>query len=146
MVIARDSVRNKNQPRAVKFSAPSSAVSANSDLRRLVHFRIGKRLVLALVPSPSSEYSHPIIERLFEIGSKSILDRCLHWMSRDLRAGRDPGQEIFDGFAVTSHVGVIHKTQKTHNAFALANHSAMQLELNILSVRTAHVCVEMNAV
>src|SRR5258708_4955441 len=70
LVIARDSVRNKNQPRAVKFSAPSPAVATNSDWRRLVHSRVGKRLVLAIVPSPSSEYSPPIIERLFEIGSK----------------------------------------------------------------------------
>src|SRR5713226_6330546 len=80
------------------------------DLRCLVHFRIRKRFMPAFVPSPPAEYSHPLIERLLEIGAETVLDRRLYWMSRDFRLGRYPGKEIVNRLAVTSHVGVIHKT------------------------------------
>ena len=89
---------------------PWLAVAANPDLRCLVHFRIRKRFMPAFVPSPPAEYSHPLIERLLEIGAETVLDRRLYWMSRDFRLGRYPGKEIVNRLAVTSHVGVIHKT------------------------------------
>src|SRR5882762_6458884 len=45
LVVSRDTVRNKYQPRAVEFSMPRLALAAEADLRRLIHFGIGKRLM-----------------------------------------------------------------------------------------------------
>src|SRR5712691_9909101 len=77
VMIARDAIRNKNQTGAIEFSIPPLSVAAGADLRRLIHFRIGKRLMPAFVPSPPAEHAHPAIERLLEITAESILDRCL---------------------------------------------------------------------
>src|SRR6267378_12046 len=75
LVATRDAVRNERQTSAVKFPAPPPATSANADFCRLIHFGIRERFVLALVPSPPAEHSHPLMERLFEIDTESVLDR-----------------------------------------------------------------------
>src|SRR5260370_16463953 len=92
----------------------------------------------ALVPSQSAKHAHPVIERLLEIGAESVFDRRLQRMSRDFRLGRYPRKEIVHRLAVTSHVGVIHKTEEADNAFLVSQNNAMQLEFNISRVRTAH--------
>src|SRR5438309_10655957 len=38
LVVSRDAVRNKCQPRAVEFSMPRLAPAAEADFRRLIHF------------------------------------------------------------------------------------------------------------
>src|SRR5260370_1161839 len=62
------------------------------------------------VPYQSAKHAPPVIERLPEIGAESVFDRRLQRMSRDFRLGRSPRKEIVHRLAVTSHVGVIHKT------------------------------------
>src|SRR2546429_6557351 len=42
LVASRDAVRNKCQPPAVEFSIPRLALAAEADLRRLIHFGVGK--------------------------------------------------------------------------------------------------------
>src|SRR6266852_8126515 len=145
-MIPRDPVRNKYQPRAVELSVPRLAVAAGANLRRMIHFRIRKRLMPPFVPSPSSKHSHPIIERLFEIDAESVLDRCLEWMSRDVRFRRNHREEIINCHAVASHVGVIYKTQEAHNALLMPKHGAMEFEFDIFGVGSADVRIQVNSV
>src|SRR5271156_5474478 len=56
LVIAGDSVRDKNEARAVEFSVPGGAVGgADADLSSLVRFGVDVGFVLAFVPSPAGE-------------------------------------------------------------------------------------------
>src|SRR6266403_482911 len=110
LVVARNAVRNKYHTGAVELSMPRLAVCACADLRCLVHFGIRIGFMPALVPSPSAKHAHPIIERLLEIYAESVLDCCPERVCGDIRHGRYPGEEIVDRLAVTSQVGVIHKT------------------------------------
>src|ERR1700674_5455638 len=146
LMIARDAVRNECHTSAIEFSMPPLAVAAGADLRRLIHLRIGKRLMPALIPSPPAEYPHPVIQRLLETHAESVFDRCLQRMSRDIRLGRYPREEIVDGLAVTPHVGVIHKTQETDNSFLMPKHCAVDFEFNIFCTGASYVRIEVNAV
>src|SRR5260370_24128075 len=110
LMVSRDAVRIKYQTGAVEFSMPRLAVDAGADLHGLVHFRIRARFMPAFVPSPSAKHAHPVIERLFEIHAETVLDGCPERVCSDIRRSRYPGKKIVHRFAITSHVGVIHKT------------------------------------
>src|SRR5882762_1480551 len=110
LVVTRDAVRNKYQTGAVELSMPRLAVCARADLRCLVHFSIRIGFMPALVPSPSANHAHPVVDLLFEIHAETVLDCCPERVCGNIRLGRYPGEEIVDRLAVTSHVGVIHKT------------------------------------
>src|SRR5216683_1358298 len=146
LMVSRNAVRIKYQTGAVEFSMPRLAVDAGAELHCLVHFRIRERFMPALVPSPSAKHAHPVIERLLEIGAESVFDRRLQRMSRDFRLGRYPRKEIVHRLAVTSHVGVIHKTEEADNAFLVSQNNAMQLEFNIFRVRPAHVRIQVDSI
>src|SRR5216683_4964366 len=85
LMVPRDPARNKYQPGAVELSVPRPAVPPGTNLRRLIHFGIGKRLMPAFVPSPSAKHAHPIIERLFEIHAESVFDRRPERVCGDIR-------------------------------------------------------------
>src|SRR5216683_667247 len=110
LMVPRDAVRIKYQTGAVEFPVPRLAVDAGAELHCLVHFRIRERFMPALVPSPSAKHAHPVIERLLEIHAETVLDGCPERMCGDIRRSRYPGKKIVHRFAITSHVGVIHKT------------------------------------
>ena len=63
---------------------PRLAFAAQANFHCLIHFRIGKRLMPALVPPPPAKRAHPTIQRLFKIQAKSILDRGMEWMRGDI--------------------------------------------------------------
>src|SRR5260370_6824217 len=110
LMVSRDAVRIKYQTGAAEFSMPRLAVDAGADLHYLVHFRVLQRFMPALVPSPSAKHAHPVVERLLEIHAETVLDCCPERVCRDIRRSRYPGKKIVHRFAITSHVGVIHKT------------------------------------
>src|SRR5712692_9587579 len=145
-MIARDGIRNKNQTGAIEFSIPSLSVPAGANLRRLVDFRISKRLMPAFVPSPPAEHAYPAIKGLLEIAAESILDRCPRRMSGDIRYNGPACQKIVDRFSIAAHVGVIDETQETNNAFLMPKQCTVEFDLDIFCPRTAHFRIEVNAV
>ncbi len=64
LVISRNSVRNKNDPGAVEFSAPALSGCSNAQLHGAIYFGVGVGLTAAFVPAPASENTEPIVERL----------------------------------------------------------------------------------
>src|SRR5216683_3937815 len=146
LMIARDTIRNKSHAGAIEFSIPTLSAAAGANRRRLIHFRIGERLMPAFVPSPPAEHAHPAIERLLEIDAESILGRRLQGMRRDIRFGGPACQKIVDRFSVTSHVRVIQKTQEADDSFLMPNQRAMQFDLDIFRVRPAHVRIQMDSI
>src|SRR5882757_5736528 len=131
LMIARDGIRNKTYAGAIEFSIPSLSVSAGADLHRLVYFRIGKRLMLAFVPSPPAEPAHPAIKGLLEIAAGPILDRCSQRMSGDIRHSGPACQKVVDRFSIAAHVGMIDETQETDNSFPMPKHRAVEFDLDI---------------
>src|SRR5260370_1725371 len=145
-MIARDGIRNKNHTGAIEFPIPSLSVAAGADLRRLIHFRICKRLVPAFVPSPPAENAHAAIKGLLEIAAESILDRCPRRMSGDIRYNGPACQKIVERLSITAHVGVIDETQETNDALPMPKPGCVQFDLDIFCPGTAHFRIEVNAV
>src|SRR5579863_4034146 len=63
LMVARNSVGNERQARAVQLPFPLGSLRAGADLLGFVHFGVGVRFVLPFVPSPSREKSEPFRQR-----------------------------------------------------------------------------------
>src|ERR1700675_3434458 len=98
---------------------PRLAVAASANLESLIYFGVRVRFVPPLIPSPASEDSHPVIERLLEIDAESVFDGCLQRMSGDLGDRCQTGLKTIDRLTVASHVCVIHKREEANNAVLL---------------------------
>src|ERR1700730_2848574 len=145
-MIARNSVRHKNETGTIPFSVPPRSVTADADLRGLIRFGISKGLVPPFVPSPPAKHSHPRVERLLEIDSETILDGSLRRMSGDVRFRSQTGKKIVYRSAVAAHVGVIHKAQESNDSFLMVHHRTVKLELHVFRARPADVRIQVNAV
>ena len=76
-MVTRDSVCDYDNAGAIKFPAPSLPIRPQSNLYGLIDLRVRKRLMTTLIPSPASENTEPLAERLLEIQAESIFDRRL---------------------------------------------------------------------
>src|ERR1700722_10802935 len=108
LVISRNSVRNKNGPGAVEFSAPALSGRSSAQLHGAIYFGVGVGLMASFVPAPASESTEPLFEWLFEVCAEAVLYGGEQRMGRYFRDGGWNCEVIVDGFAVASHVGVIH--------------------------------------
>src|ERR1700676_133151 len=108
LVISRNAVRSKSNSSAIEFSAPASAGCSRTHFHGAVHFGIGIRLVASFVPAPAPENTEPIVEWLFEVSAEPVFYGGTQRMRRYFRSGGQTCKVIIDGFAVASHVGVIH--------------------------------------
>src|SRR5580704_9622323 len=72
LVIARNSIRNIRETDAIVFAPPTRSLCECADFRGAVDFGVGVGLVLSLVPTPATEYSEPIAERLLEVRAESV--------------------------------------------------------------------------
>src|ERR1700688_3033318 len=87
LVISRNSVRNKNDPGAVEFSAPALSGGSSAQLHGAIYFGVGVGLMAAFVPAPASENTEPIVEWLFKVCAKAVLYGGEQWMGRYFRSG-----------------------------------------------------------
>jgi hypothetical protein len=131
LVIALDSVRDKCHSGAIVFAIPAIAVETEAELDRLINFRIGVRLGLAIVPAETHVGAHPGIELLFEVESEPILTRDLQGMIRNIRRRRQTGEEVLVRNAIDSHVCAIVVSEHAHDSLSLGNESAMKDELDV---------------
>src|ERR1700692_1289487 len=108
LVIARNAIRNKNATCAVELSVPALAGHPRAQLHGAVDFGVGIRLSAPSIPTPAAENTEPIIEWLFEVCAEAVLQGGAQRVGRYFRDGGATCKKAVDGFAVTSHVGMIH--------------------------------------
>src|SRR5215471_16233318 len=118
-MIARDSVGDERESRAIELSSPLAAIRACAELHGLVDFRVGIGFVLAFIPSPSCEDTHPIGKRLLDVHTETVLRGRLQWMSCNVRSGRPAREEIGNRHAVDAHVRVVRVAQYAQHRLSL---------------------------
>src|ERR1700688_3147609 len=108
LVISRNSIRSKSYTRAVEFSVPALAGRSRTQRHGAVHFRVSIGFMAAFIPAPAPENTEPVIEWLFEVCAETVLYGGEQRMGGNFWDCSQTCKVIVDGFAVASHVGVIH--------------------------------------
>ena len=70
----RDAAGHKRRSGAIETAVPARAFHVHADLRPFVVFGVGKRFVLAFIPSPASESLNVIGNFLLEVDAEAVLD------------------------------------------------------------------------
>src|SRR6266496_4506741 len=113
-------------------SPRAGTIQIASGLRTVVHFGVGKGLVVALIPSGAREHAHVAGTRAFGVHAEPRFQRTGLAMSDDVGRRFAAGQEASDRLIVAAHIRVV----------GVAEHSDgqaggwMELELEILGACT----------
>ena len=94
LVIFLDGIGDEGDAGAILFAMPPGAVRSHAFGEGLIHFRIGERFGLAVVPAEAGEGREIVSEILLEIDAETVLAGDVPGMGGDVGRGvllRPPG-------------------------------------------------------
>src|SRR5215831_13041679 len=84
-VISRNAISHKSYTQPVLRTPPADSAKVAAKRRRCIDFRVRKRFVSPLIPTPAAKQTHRFSELLFDVCTESILQTALLPMGFDIR-------------------------------------------------------------
>src|SRR5438094_3986086 len=130
-VISRYRIEDRCDSNPVVFPVPSLACNIAADSGVPVHLGVCERFVAAVVPAEPSIDARVRRQGLFGVETESIFQPPLHTMGLDVGHRIAPRKKTIDGFAIASHIGVVHIGEETQSRWLFIEDDRADVQLDV---------------